>query len=94
MNARYKETNLLNISYFLRANRHAMGFKDIEAALNYFIELGFVSRSGVRYHITELGKLALSDLDKELRTSHVKFRRHDTGKESVNSVIRKAKKKK
>lgn len=83
LNKQYRETNIHSISLFLRANGRTSSFKDIEKAVEHFVSIEYLKRAGKndrRVYLTEIGKRALNDLEKEIRTSHFKFRRTDTGK--------------
>ena len=92
LTVRERLINDYSISLTMAANKHSIGFKQLNECLMHLVDLNMVrysGKQGSKIYITELGKAALNDLETILRTSHYKFNRDSSGKVKLPGVRRK-----
>lgn len=67
----------MGLSISMAVNKRGSGRMQILAILNEFVTIGYITRLGTRYRITELGKDQLILIDYTLRRAMIKVLKSD-----------------
>jgi hypothetical protein len=76
--------NYLSIYIILHNSRRAVRHGDIETHVQTLIDAGYVDRIKTTIRITEAGKQALNDLEKQLKHARYSYRKKKAQKSADN----------